>query len=126
MNVEQDRLYKRRILEEVRPLGSRRSIYYRHVPPARNRQPSKGCPRAPLRASRGDRNNIPYVTAPLRSYYGSSSGGSLEPWHMYIDVSFLPPPSAPQLDIRVHRQSNCTGLRLLHHTVLESRLTESP
>jgi hypothetical protein len=60
--VEQDRLYRRRILEEVRPLGSRRSIYYGHVPPARDRQPSEGCPRAPLRASRGDRNNIPYST----------------------------------------------------------------
>ena len=62
MNVEQDRLYRRRILEEVRPLGSRRTIYYGHVPPARDRQPSEGCPRAPLRASRGDRNNIPYST----------------------------------------------------------------
>ena len=63
MNVEQDRLYRereRRILKEVRPLGSRRSIYYGHVPPARDRQPSEGCPKAPLRASRGDRNNIPY------------------------------------------------------------------
>ena len=51
---------ERRILEEVRPLGSRRSIYYGHVPPARDRQPSEGCLRAPLRASRGVRNNIPY------------------------------------------------------------------
>ena len=49
MNVEQDRLYRRRILEEVRPLGSRRTIYYGHVPPARDRQPSEGCPRAALR-----------------------------------------------------------------------------
>ena len=61
MNIEQDRLYReRRILEEVRPLGSKRSIYYGHVPPARDRQLSEGCPRAPLRASRSDRNNIPY------------------------------------------------------------------
>ena len=35
------------------------TIYYRHVPPARDQQPSEGCPRAALRASRGDRNNIP-------------------------------------------------------------------
>ena len=63
----------------------------------------------------------------LRPRNGSSSGGSLKPWHIYIDVSFLPPPSsAPQLDIQVHRQSNCTGLRSLHITVLKSRLTESP
>ena len=60
MNVKQDRLYRRRILEEVRPLRSRRTIYYRHVPPARDRQPSEGCLKAPLRASRSDRNNIPY------------------------------------------------------------------
>ena len=62
MNVKQDRLYReRRILKEVRPLGPRRSIYYGHVPPARDRQLFKGCLRAPLRASRGDRNNIPYI-----------------------------------------------------------------
>ena len=66
MNVEQDRLYKeRRILKEVRPLGSRRSIYYGHVPPVRDRQLSKGYLRAPLRASRSDRNNIPYIAPPL-------------------------------------------------------------
>src|SRR6266576_4849046 len=29
---------------------------------------------------------------------------------VYIDVSFLPLSSAPHLDIRVHRHSNCTGL----------------
>ena len=58
--MEQDRLYRRRIFEEVRPLGLRRSIYYGHVPLARDRQLSEGHPRAPLRASRGDRNNIPY------------------------------------------------------------------
>ena len=65
MNVEQDRLYRRRILEEVRPLGSRGTIYYGHVPPTRDRQPSEGCPRAALRASRGDRNNNPYIAPPL-------------------------------------------------------------
>jgi hypothetical protein len=37
------------------------TIYYGHVPPARDRQPSEGCPRAALRASRGDRNNIPDI-----------------------------------------------------------------
>ena len=36
------------------------TIYYGHVPPVRDWQPSKGCPRAALSASRGDRNNIPY------------------------------------------------------------------
>jgi hypothetical protein len=30
------------------------------VPLARNRQTSKGCPGVVLRATRGDRNNIPY------------------------------------------------------------------
>ena len=35
------------------------TIYYGHVPAARDWQPSEGCPRAALRASRGDRNNIP-------------------------------------------------------------------
>ena len=65
MNVEQDRLYReRRILEEVRPLGLRRSIYYGHVSSVCNWQPFEGCLRAPLMASRGDRNNIPYI-APL-------------------------------------------------------------
>ena len=44
----------------MRPLGLRRTIYYRYVPPARDRQPFKGCLRAPLRASQSDRNNIPY------------------------------------------------------------------
>ena len=29
---------------------------------------------------------------------------------VYIDVSFPLPSSAPHLDIRVHRHSNCTGL----------------
>jgi len=32
-----------RILEEVRPLGSWR-LYYGHVPPARDRRTSEGCP----------------------------------------------------------------------------------
>ena len=44
-------------------------------------------------------------------------GLSLRAWHMYIDVSFLPPPSSSQLDIRVHRQSNRTGVRSLLYTV---------
>ena len=53
----------------------------------------------------------------LRPRNGSSSGGSLEPWHMYVDVSFLPPPSSvPHLDIRVYRQSNCTGMRSLYYS----------
>ena len=39
----------------------RRTIYYRHVPLVRDRQLSKGCPRAALRASQSDRNNIPYI-----------------------------------------------------------------
>ena len=68
MNVEQDRLSRRQILEEVRPLGSRRTIYYGHVPPAYDQQPFEGCPRAALRASQSDRNNIPYIAPPfLRS-----------------------------------------------------------
>ena len=45
----------------MRPLGLRRSIYYRHMPLAYNWQPYKGYLRAPLRASQGDRNNIPYI-----------------------------------------------------------------
>ena len=36
------------------------TIYYGHVPPARNRRLSKGCPGVVLRATQGDRNNIPY------------------------------------------------------------------
>ena len=35
------------------------TIYYGYVPPVRDRQLSKGCLRAALRASWGDRNNIP-------------------------------------------------------------------
>ena len=31
------------------------------MPPARNRRTSKGCPGVVLRATRGDRNNIPYT-----------------------------------------------------------------
>jgi len=34
------------------------------VPLARDRQPSKGYLRVTLRASRGDRNNIPYIAPP--------------------------------------------------------------
>ena len=36
------------------------TIYYGHVPPARDRRTSEGCPGVVLRATRGDRNNIPY------------------------------------------------------------------
>ena len=36
------------------------TIYYGHVPPARDRRTSKGCLGVVLRATRGDRNNIPY------------------------------------------------------------------
>ena len=36
INVEQDKLYRRRILKEVRLLGLRRSIYYRYMPLAYN------------------------------------------------------------------------------------------
>ena len=39
------------------------TIYYGQVPPARDRRPSKGRPEVVLRATRGDRNNIPYTTA---------------------------------------------------------------
>jgi len=45
----------------MRPQGLRRTIYHGHVPPARDRQLSKGYPRVTLRASRGDRNNILYT-----------------------------------------------------------------
>ena len=47
----------------MRPLESGRTIYYRYMPPARDRKLFKECLRAPLRASRGDRNNIPYTTS---------------------------------------------------------------
>ena len=43
---------------------------------------------------------------------------SLRAWHMYIDVSFLPLPSSPHLDIRVHRQSNRTGVRSLYYSAI--------
>jgi hypothetical protein len=36
------------------------TIYYGHVPPVRDRRTSEGCPGVVLRATRGDRNNIPY------------------------------------------------------------------
>jgi hypothetical protein len=36
------------------------TIYYGHVPLAHNRQTSKGYPGVVLRATRGNRNNIPY------------------------------------------------------------------
>ena len=42
---------------------------------------------------------------------------------MYIDTSFLPSPSTPQLDILVEGQSNCTGLHACY-AVLVPRLTE--
>jgi len=35
------------------------------VPPARDRQPSKGYPRAALGASQRDCNNIPYIALPF-------------------------------------------------------------
>ena len=31
MNIKQDRLYRRQILKEMRPLKSRRTIYYKHI-----------------------------------------------------------------------------------------------
>ena len=37
---------------------------------------------------------------------------------MYIDVSFLPPPSAPYLDIWVYKQSNRTGVRSLYYSTI--------
>ena len=36
------------------------TIYYGHVPPARDRRPSEGRPEVVLRATQGVRNNIPY------------------------------------------------------------------
>ena len=42
---------------------------------------------------------------------------------VYIDVSFLLPSSAPQLDILVEGQSNCIGLYACY-AVLVPRLTE--
>ena len=45
-------------------------------------------------------------------------GLSLRAWHMYIDMSFLLPPSSPHLDIRVHRQSNRTGVRSLYYSAI--------
>jgi len=47
---------------------------------------------------------------------GPSQGGSLASWRMYIDVSFPRPSSAPRLDIRVHRHSNCTDWRSLYYS----------
>jgi hypothetical protein len=41
------------------------TIYYGHVPPARDRRTSEGCPGLVLRATRGDRNNIPYIAPPF-------------------------------------------------------------
>ena len=35
------------------------------MPLAYDRQPFKGCLRAPLRASQSNRNNIPYIAPPL-------------------------------------------------------------
>ena len=37
---------------------------------------------------------------------------------MYIDVSFLPLPSAPYLDIWVYKQSNRTGVRSLYYSTI--------
>ena len=45
-------------------------------------------------------------------------GLSLRAWHMYIDMSFLPPPSSPHLDIWVYRQSNRTGVRSLYYSAI--------
>ena len=45
-------------------------------------------------------------------------------WRIYIDVSFPRPSSAPYLDIRVYRHSNCIGLHTFF-TALVPRLTES-
>jgi len=58
--VEQDRLAR-----EMNPWGGEASgivetIYYGHVPPARDRRPSEGRPEIVLRATQGVRNNIPY------------------------------------------------------------------
>jgi len=39
------------------------TIYYGHVPPARDWRLSKGRPGVVLRATRGVRNNIPYMLA---------------------------------------------------------------
>ena len=36
------------------------TIYYGHVPPARDRRTSEGYPGVVLRATQGDHNNIPY------------------------------------------------------------------
>jgi len=36
------------------------TIYYGHVPPARDRRPSERRPEVVLRATQGVRNNIPY------------------------------------------------------------------
>jgi len=41
------------------------TIYYGHVPPARDRRLSKGRPGVVLRATRGVRNNIPYIAPPF-------------------------------------------------------------
>jgi len=37
------------------------TIYYGHVPPARDWRPSEGRPEVVLRATQGGRNNIPYT-----------------------------------------------------------------
>jgi len=45
------------------------TIYYGHVPPARDRRPSEGRPEVVLKATRGVRNNIPYTYAVLCKLY---------------------------------------------------------
>ena len=66
--MEQDRLVR-----ETNPQGGKASrivetIYYGHVPPARDRRLSKGRLEVVLRATQGVRNNIPYIAPPfLRS-----------------------------------------------------------
>jgi len=63
--VEQDRLVR-----ETNPWGGKASgimetIYYGHVPPARDWRPSEGRLEVVLKATQGVRNNIPYITPPL-------------------------------------------------------------
>ena len=102
MIVEQDRLEGD---ESLRLLGSRRTIYYGHVPPARDWQLSKGYLKAALRASRGDCNNIPYIAPPFlvisfwslslcnRRLLRACLGKGLERyWHAAVyDLAIWPP-----------------------------------
>jgi len=41
------------------------TIYYGHVPLARDRRLSKGRLKVVLRATQGNRNNIPYIAPPF-------------------------------------------------------------